>query len=157
MAQSKPHIVLIAYYFPPAEQMGGARPFRFFKYLRRLGYECDVITAAKQSYEPHAVHYVEDGLAEHWKEHAQHKRTLAAYAELLIPRVMFPGHIAFVWARSAASRVAAILKKHPNEKFVLVASYPPLGVLLAALLVKLRHPRRICWIADFRYPIAGFV
>ena len=41
-------VVLIAYHFPPDNAIGGARPWRFYKYLKRLGYECHVLTAARQ-------------------------------------------------------------------------------------------------------------
>ena len=49
MEQPKAYIIMIAYYFPPDSGIGGIRPFRFYKYLRTLGYECIVITASAQS------------------------------------------------------------------------------------------------------------
>ena len=48
MDQAKPHILIVAYYFPPGQEIGGARPYRFYKYLKRMGYECQVITASPQ-------------------------------------------------------------------------------------------------------------
>lgn len=43
------HLVLIlAYHFPPENAIGAARPFRFAKYLSRMGYTCHVFTAADQ-------------------------------------------------------------------------------------------------------------
>ena len=41
------HVVLIfAYHFPPEPEIGAARPGRFYKYLKRMGYDCRIITAA---------------------------------------------------------------------------------------------------------------
>ncbi len=34
----KPHVILIAYHFPPGPEMGAVRPYRFYKYLERMGY-----------------------------------------------------------------------------------------------------------------------
>ena len=34
----KPHVILIAYHFPPGPEMGAVRPYRFYKYLTRMGY-----------------------------------------------------------------------------------------------------------------------
>ena len=39
----QPAILLIAYHFPPSNAVGGARLFRFYKYLKRLGYDCRVV------------------------------------------------------------------------------------------------------------------
>ena len=55
------HTVLIfAYHFPPEPKIGAARPFRFYKYLSRLGYACKIITAAPQAEPPPGVTYVPD-------------------------------------------------------------------------------------------------
>jgi hypothetical protein len=43
------HLILIfAYHYPPENAIGGMRPYRFSKYLSRLGYKCRVFTAAEQ-------------------------------------------------------------------------------------------------------------
>src|SRR5579863_7777324 len=41
-------VLIFAYHYPPENAIGGARPFRFAKYLSRLGYTCRVFTAAEQ-------------------------------------------------------------------------------------------------------------
>ena len=33
MEKAKPQIILVAYHFPPAQEIGGFRPFCFYKYL----------------------------------------------------------------------------------------------------------------------------
>ena len=49
MPNAKPHVILIAYHFPPGPEIGAVRPYRFYKYLTRMGYRCHVITASAQS------------------------------------------------------------------------------------------------------------
>jgi hypothetical protein len=42
-------VLIFAYHFPPENAIGGARPFRFSKYLSGLGYTCRVFTTADQA------------------------------------------------------------------------------------------------------------
>jgi hypothetical protein len=43
------HLVLIfVYHYPPENTIGAALPFRFSKYLSRLGYKCRVFSASEQ-------------------------------------------------------------------------------------------------------------
>ncbi len=154
MPQAKPHVILIAYYFPPAPEIGGLRPFRFYKYLKRIGYECHVITASEQGKDcPPDVMVVPDELRAVWEGAASGPRSARANKELLVRKLMFPGHIGILWARDVAARCRMIVREHPQEKFVLFSTYPPLGALLAGLMTRVRE--KIPWIADFRDPISG--
>jgi hypothetical protein len=148
----KPHVILIAYHFPPAPEMGALRPFRFYKYLTRMGFSCHVVTAARP--EPiysSDINFVEDELRAIWEDSKKQRLSRQAYQEWLVRRLLFPGHIGIVWSFRAASRCHQIISAHPQERFVLFSTYPPLGTLLAGLLVRLRE--RIPWIADFRDPL----
>ena len=154
MPTAKPHIILIAYYFPPAQEIGGFRPFRFYKYLKRMGYVCHVITATSPPVEsPADVVYVPDNLRPIWEGAAKQRLSFKARVELPIRKLMFPGHIGIMWSIDVVARCRQILRDHPQDRFVLFTTYPPLGVLLAGLIVRLT--RRIPWIADFRDPISG--
>jgi glycosyltransferase involved in cell wall biosynthesis len=154
MPKAKPHIILIAYYFPPAQEIGGFRPFRFYKYLKRMGYVCHVITATQPEDErPSDVVYVPDNLRLVWEGRTKQRLSFKAWIELLIRKLMFPGHIGFMWSIDVAARCREILHDHPQHRFVVFSTYPPLGVLLAGCIVHLRE--RIPWIADFRDPISG--
>ena len=154
MPTAKPHIILIAYHFPPAQEIGGFRPFRFYKYLKRMGYVCHVITATSPQVEsPADVVYVPDNLRPIWEGAAKQRLSFKAWVELPIRKLMFPGHIGIMWSIDVVARCRQILRDHPQDRFVLFSTYPPLGVLLAGLIVRLT--RRIPWIADFRDPISG--
>ena len=154
MQQRKPHVIMIAYHFPPAPEIGGLRPFRFRKYLERLGYGCYVITASPQNDKSSAdTVVIRDELQTVWDEGPTGRLSFEGWQELLIRQLMFPGHVGFIWSRKAADRCAEILHELPRNKVVLYSTYPPVGTLTAGLLVHLRE--RIPWIADFRDPIGG--
>jgi glycosyltransferase involved in cell wall biosynthesis len=154
MPEAKPHAILIAYHFPPAPEIGGLRPFRFYKYLRQMGYVCHVITAtAPQGESADNIVYIPDPLRSIWEGSTKQRLSWKARIELLIRQLMFPGHIGIMWSIEVAARCRQLLRDRPHDRFVLFSTYPPLGVLLAGLMVRLRE--RIPWIADFRDPITG--
>jgi glycosyltransferase involved in cell wall biosynthesis len=151
---AKPHVIMIAYHFPPAPEVGGLRPFRFRKYLQRLGYCCHVITASPQPQDCSAdTIFVADELQTVWDRGPTGRLSFEGWQELLIRKALFPGHVGFIWARKAALRCHEIIRDHPGERFVVYSTYPPMGALPAGLLVRLRE--NIPWIADFRDPISG--
>jgi hypothetical protein len=39
-------VLIVAYHYPPDPGIGGARPYRFAKYLKRMGYRIHVIAAS---------------------------------------------------------------------------------------------------------------
>jgi hypothetical protein len=150
--KAKPQLILIAYHFPPAPEMGALRPYRFYKYLKRMGFECHVITASEQGSEhPADVHFVSDELREVWEGPPNQRLSLRAYEELLVRKLMFPGHVGIMWSIRAASLCHKLIADHPGERFVLFSTYPPLGTLITGLFVHLRE--KIPWIADFRDPL----
>ena len=131
--------------------MGAVRPFRFYKYLKRLGYTCHVITASPQEIANDEVQVIHDELRAVWEGEPGQAMSFRAYEELLVRKLMFPGHIGIMWSLKAASLCHDIIRKNPRDKFVLFSTYPPLGTLLTGLLVRMRE--RIPWIADFRDPL----
>ncbi len=156
MVKPKPHLILVAYYFPPAQAIGGIRLYRFYKYLKRLGYECDVITASEPTAEqPSDVHFVADNLRARWEGVAQERFSFKSAVELLMRKFMFPGEMGMMWSLEAAACCRQLMRHNPQQEFVIVCSYPALGVLLTGLLVCVQD--RVRWIADFRDPIAAFL
>ena len=147
----KPHVILIAHHFPPGPEMGAIRPYRFYKYLTRMGYPCHVITASPQPEANADVTFLRDELREIWEGSGEHRMTWKAYQELLIRKIAFPGHIGIMWSFAAAARCHQLVRQHPGERFVVFSTYPPLGVLPAGLMAYLRD--RLPWIADFRDPL----
>ena len=152
VSKTKPQVILIAYHFPPGPEMGALRPFRFYKYLKRLGFQCHVITASPPDQaSPADVSFIPDELRAVWEGSTKQRLSLRAYQELLVRKLMFPGHIGIMWSIKAASLCHKIIADHPRDQFVLFSTYPPLGVLLTGLIVRQRD--RIPWIADFRDPL----
>jgi glycosyltransferase involved in cell wall biosynthesis len=151
MPNPKPHVILIAYHFPPGPEIGAVRPYRFYKYLTRMGYRCDVITASPQSSVSEEVTFLPDELREIWEGTGGQQKSFRAYQELLVRKIAFPGHIGIMWSFAAAARCHQLVCRNPREKFVVFSTYPPLGVLPAGLMAYLRD--RLPWIADFRDPL----
>ncbi len=148
---AKPHVILIAYHFPPGPEIGAVRPFRFYKYLTRMGYRCHVITASAQTEASDDVLFLPDDLREVWEGTGEQRKSFKAYQELLVRKIAFPGHIGIMWAFAAAAQCHQLLRKYPGEKFVVFSTYPPLGVIPAGLMAYVRD--RLPWIADFRDPL----
>jgi len=152
MHREKADIVLIAYHFPPDEAIGAARPYRFYKYLKEAGYRCHVITASPPpGGAQFDVHFVADQVAPLWESPRKSPLGLMALVELLIRKCFIPGGLGIGWSVKAVACCLAILRQNRGRRFVLLSSYPPVGVLLAALLVSLLA--RVPWIADFRDPL----
>ena len=145
---------MIAYHFPPAPEIGGQRPFRFRKYLQRMGYRCHVITQSEQTKDgPPDTIFIPDELRAVWDEGPKGRLSFEGWQELLIRKAMFPGHYGFIWAKKVAAECHRLIRNHPRERFVLYSTYPPLGTIAAGLRVRSRE--KIPWIADFRDPVGG--
>jgi glycosyltransferase involved in cell wall biosynthesis len=140
------HLVLIfAYHFPPENSVGGARPFRFSKYLSRLGYTCRVITAARQSDcgNPN-TEYVLDPFV------ALSQRNFRWQLERAVRKLFFPGELGSRWSYRACKVAREHVRAHPTSRVTVFSTFPPLGPHLAAS--QLFRSERIRWIADFRDP-----
>jgi len=146
-------LLIIAYWFPPSGEIGALRPFRFFKYLRQLGYDCRIITATAQSVPSSNITVVRDALEGVWDSPPGQRLPRKAYLEYLFRRFMLPGHIGFVWSWAVAAECRRIVRNNPGKQVVVFSTYPPIGTLLAGLLTRMRNRAR--WIADFRDPIGG--
>ena len=152
---SKPQVILLAYYYPPHREIGSLRPFRFRKYLERLGYRCHVITASPQNDPaPEGVTVIPDTLGEIWEGESKGRLSLNGYVELLMRQFQYPGDFGMLWARAAAAECRRIAAANRGVRFVVFSSYPPVGSLLAGF-----HggSERMPWICDFRDPLFGLV
>jgi O-antigen/teichoic acid export membrane protein len=140
-----PLVLLIAYHFPPDNEIGAARPYRFYKYLKKLGYECHVITAAPQESENADVEYVEDSLRS--EVHAG----TAWQMERIVRRFLYSRGLKLQWAALAFQAGMLFLKKRKSENIVILSTSPPVSTHIAALLIAAKTGRK--WISDFRDPI----
>ena len=152
MENTKPHVILIAYHFPPGPEIGGFRPYRLYKYLKRMGYACYVITATKEAENASEdVMYLPDKPQAIRKGCSNERNGFWGNIELLARKLFFPGHIGLVWSVAVAARCRQIRAKHAKQRFVVFSTFPPLGVAIAGLLVRWRE--RLPWVADFRDPM----
>ncbi len=141
-------VLIFAYHFPPENAIGAARPFRFYKYLRRLGYRCHVITAADVSsclevdaetvYDPFVV---------------RARKGLGWQLERAIRKTILPGVTGSQWSVHAVRAAERILREESSSRVTLFSTFPPLGAHLAAYWLARR--RGIPWIADYRDPLSA--
>src|SRR5258708_26890825 len=121
------HIVLIfAYHFPPEHAIGGARPFRFAKYLSRLGYTCRVFTAADQAgREDPSTQCVPDPFV------TRSGHSLSWQLERAVRKFFLPGEVGMHWSYLAAGAARACIQAHPGASVTIFSTFPPLGPHLA--------------------------
>ena len=141
------HLVLIfAYHFPPENAIGGARPFRFSKYLSRLGYTCRVLTAAHQAGRDHPdTEYVPDPFV------TESRRNLGYQLERGVRKAFLPAALGTQWSYYASQAARKNLRAHPKARVTIFSTFPPLGAHFAAW--QLARSKEVRWIADFRDPL----
>lgn len=154
MESKKPHVILIAYYYPPSTSIGGMRPYRFAKYLKRLGYTCDVITASEQKVASADVLVVPDPVGAALEGRSQDRpSSMGWHIERFIRRFVIPGCMGVSWSVAAARKCREIVGRDPHRKVVVLTTFPPVGTVLAGLLIHSRG--KLPWIADFRDPMSS--
>ncbi len=160
-----PTVVMLAYYFPPENVIGAARPGRFSKYLSRLGFPITVISqwiggpetdspqaecrpTSSPSHSEKPAHVTTIRVPYPRSAHGAAYRTSRLLG--LLTRYLLPYDDRLPWIPFAYRAAASTVADNPNA--VVVSSHPPVATHLVALLLKFRHGRR--WIADFRDPLA---
>jgi glycosyltransferase involved in cell wall biosynthesis len=141
------HLVLIfAYHFPPENAIGGARPFRFTKYLSRMGYKCRVFTAAAQTgrNDPN-TECVPDPFITH------SRRGVGSQVERAVRKFFLPGELGTQWSFHASRAARRYLRTQRSTSVTIFSTFPPLGSHLAAW--QLARSESLRWIADFRDPM----
>jgi glycosyltransferase involved in cell wall biosynthesis len=140
------HLVLIlAYHYPPENEIGGTRPYRFAKYLSRLGYTCRVFTAADQAGSDDTnVEYVPDPFV------TRPRHSLSWQLERAARKFILPGDVGMHWSYRASQAARACIRAHSGARVTIFSTFPPLGAHLAGW--QLVRGNRLAWIADFRDP-----
>ena len=140
---SKGSILVLAYYYPPQNTSGAARPSRFVKYLGEIGFRMHVISAGVG-----ADTVLVDGEAVDsdavWLKMASsagrvYNRLVGAYGDRM------------PWVPYATNAAVNVLSRQPLD--FIISTSPPLATHLVAM--RLKQKFRIPWIADFRDPLAG--
>jgi glycosyltransferase involved in cell wall biosynthesis len=137
-------VLLLAFYFPPENAAGAARPYRLYKYLPRFGYCPYVITSSEQDPARPAAGVTCVSSVRH-----PSKRSVEGILEGLLWRTLVTADEGTTWAPlafRAAGRVVPV-----SEMAAVISTSPPLNTHLAALLLKRRYG--VKWIADFRDPL----
>ncbi len=150
-------LLLVAYYYPPQNEIGAARPHRFARWLRRAGVDVTVVTSAPPT-DAIAADDVEVLHASAWPGPARPDagatvipRTVRIRAAALahLERLLMPYDDRLVWLPHALHVACAELL--PGT--VVVSSHPPLVTHFVALALKQRCG--LPWVADFRDPLFG--
>ncbi len=139
-------VLIFAYHFPPENVIGALRPYRFYKYLSRLGYRCHVITAADVAERP-------DLDAEHVSDpFVDNPRVGVGWqVERAIRKLLLPGVAGSQWSVHAYRAAVRFIENNPGYRVTLFSTFPPMGVHFAAYW--LARQRRLPWIADYRDPV----
>ncbi len=139
-------VLIFAYHFPPENAAGGARPYRFYKFLSRLGYNCRVFTASEQAgkKDPNIEH-VPDPFLTH------PRRNLTWQLERALRKFVLPGEVGMQWSYRASHGARKYMRAHSGASVTIFSSFPPLGSYLAGW--QLARNNGFSWIADFRDPL----
>src|SRR5581483_4489599 len=111
----KPVVLMFAYHFPPEPEIGAARPARFYKYLKKLGYTCQVITAVPQGEKPpEDVLYVPDFFLE------KKRRCWKWQMERAFRWALFPGAVGLGWSHDAYIAARQILQRQTQRPAIIL-------------------------------------
>jgi glycosyltransferase involved in cell wall biosynthesis len=138
-------VVILAYHYPPENVIGAARPYRFVKYLSRLGYTCRVFTAADQTgrYDPN-TEYVEDPFF------TNPRYSFNWQFERAIRKLFLPGEVGMQWSYRASRAACKYIRAHSWASVTILSSFPPLGSHLAGW--QAARNSKVTWLADCRDP-----
>lgn len=140
-------VLIFAYHYPPENEIGGARPYRFSKYLSKLGYTCRVFTAAEQTgCDDPCVEYVPDPFV------TRSRHSFSWQLERVVRKFLLPGDVGMFWSYHASRAARAYIRAHPGARFTIFSTFPPLGTHLAGW--QLARSNKFAWIADCRDPLA---
>lgn len=139
---SKGCILILAYYYPPENTSGAARPFRFSKYLPKYGYSTYVVARSDVNREDHNVYYVSEKHPERWGT------AILIEAARIVQRVL-PYNELLPWVPAALAAVRKVIPSVPISG--VVSTSPPIATHLVALELKYRYG--LPWLADFRDPL----
>jgi hypothetical protein len=140
-------VLMFAYHYPPENEIGGARPYRFSKYLSKMGYTCRVFTAAKQTgcHDP-CVEYVPDPFL------TPPRNRIGWQLERAVRKFFLPGDVGMHWSYHASRAARAYIRANHGPRITIFSTFPPLGTHLAAW--HLVRSNKLAWIADCRDPLA---
>ena len=135
-------LLILAPYFPPENTSGAARPDRFTRYLREVGWQVAVVSRAI------------DGRTETGAQVARvSDRGAGTLSRMLAvaQRWLLPYDERLPWAPAAAGLVRDRWRGRPAE--IVLSTHPPAAAHIAAMIIQLWAG--VPWVADFRDPLWG--
>jgi glycosyltransferase involved in cell wall biosynthesis len=151
-------ILVVSYPFPPMPTVGGNRWLAMSKYLRRAGYEVDILTTSAFGSLPsdldESVHRAADLVGSTWLRRALRRPQLPEPGEpaaedtpppALVTKVVVPDHNAATWLPFAAATARRLVERRAFDCVVTTSAYESAHLVPLAL-----GRRRPAWIADFR-------
>ena len=139
-------VLLLAYYYPPRNTIGAARPSRFARYLRGCGYDCEVISASEETgFDANTgVHQVaaHDGLP--------HVFSPLGFSIRVVQKLFSTYNDRLTWVPPAVREGVRVARR--TSARLMISTSPPLATHLAAMRIK--QLTGIRWIADFRDPLS---
>lgn len=146
-AESTPRrVLMLAYWYPPVNESGAMRPFRFSKYLAEYGFQTLVVAASHAGMSDNSQNVIRT------PEAGSRNRITAWMAGIGrgLQRLL-PYKDCVEWVPHSVASASALIRDRKIP--VILSTSPPLATHLSALWLKSRHP--VKWIADFRDPLSG--
>jgi hypothetical protein len=141
----RPTVLFLAFYYPPENASGAARPFRFARYLSERGIDVDVISAAR----PELNLASAQGLERVPGPGTSVAARAGAAAGAAVQRFLLPYNEQLPWVAPAVDAALRILRRRSVS--AVLSTSPPLATHIAAYALK--HFTGLRWVADFRDPL----
>ena len=151
-------ILVVTYHYPPLPSVGTNRWLAMSKYLRRAGFEVEILTTAafgsSADDEERHVHRAYDLVGAEWLRRGLRRPPLPAPGEepvedipppAVVTKLFVPDHCAVTWLPAASALTRRLLAEKRFD--CLVTTSPFESAHLIPLLVRSRRP---AWVADFR-------
>ena len=151
-------LLVVTYHYPPLPSVGTNRWLAMSKYLRRAGFEVEILTTAAfgssaDDVEQH-VHRAYDLVGAGWLRRGLRRPPLPAPGEepvedipppAVVTKLFVPDHCAVTWLPGASALTRRLLAQRRFD--CIVTTSPFESAHLVPLLARSRRP---AWVADFR-------
>lgn len=151
-------ILVVTYHYPPLPSVGTNRWLAMSKYLRRAGFEVEILTTAafgeSTGDEEQHVHRAYDLVGADWLRRGLRRPPLPAPGEepvedipppAVVTKLFVPDHCAVTWLPAASALTRKLLAQARFDCIVTTSPFES-----AHLVPLLARDRRPAWVADFR-------
>jgi glycosyltransferase involved in cell wall biosynthesis len=151
-------LLVVTYHYPPLPSVGVNRWLSMSKYLRRAGFEVEIVTTAAfgslSDDEERHVHRAYDLVGAGWLRRGLRRPPLPGPGEepvedipppAVVTKLFVPDHCAVTWLPAASASTRRLLARKQFD--CIVTTSPFESAHLIPLLIRGRRP---AWVADFR-------